>query len=57
MIAMLRGAVAHRGSESAVIDVAGVGYLVHMPSNVLTEIGEGEEVLPPPPLFFSPRLF
>jgi Holliday junction DNA helicase RuvA len=45
MIAMLRGAVAHRGSESAVIDVAGVGYLVHMPANVLTELGEGEDVL------------
>jgi Holliday junction DNA helicase RuvA len=45
MIAMLRGAVAHRGSESAVIDVAGVGYLVHMPANVLTELGQGEEVL------------
>jgi Holliday junction DNA helicase RuvA len=45
MIAMLRGAVAHRGSDRAVIDVAGVGYLVHMPGSVVAEMGDGEEVL------------
>jgi len=45
MIAMLRGAVAQRGADSAVIDVAGVGYLVHMPTTVLREVGEGEDVL------------
>jgi len=45
MIAMLRGAVAQRGVDSVVIDVSGVGYLVHMPANVAQEIGEGEDVL------------
>ncbi len=45
MIAMLRGAVARRGADSAVIDVGGVGYLVHMPTSVARDLGDGEEVL------------
>jgi len=45
MIAMLRGAVAHRSGDRAVIDVQGVGYLVHLPSAVVETMGEGEEVL------------
>jgi Holliday junction DNA helicase RuvA len=45
MIAMLRGVVAHHGEDQAVIDVAGVGYLVYMPNLVAKEMGEGTEVL------------
>ena len=45
MIAMLRGAVAHRGDDRAVIDVGGVGYQVFMPGPIAQEMGEGEEVL------------
>ena len=45
MIAMLRGAVAHRDVDHAVVDVNGVGYLVYMPALVVGEIGEGQDVL------------
>ena len=45
MIALLRGSVAQRNLDRAVIDVNGVGYLVLLPTNVAQEIGEGEEVL------------
>ncbi len=45
MIALLRGAVAHRGSDHTIIDVNGVGYLVQVPVNVAEALGEGEEVL------------
>jgi len=45
MIALLRGAVAQRDVDHAVVDVNGVGYLVQLPTNVAQEIGEGEEVL------------
>ncbi len=45
MIALLRGVVAQRDPSTAVIDVSGVGYLVQLPSNVVNELGEGEEVL------------
>ena len=45
MIAMIRGAVAHRDADHAVVDVNGVGYLVFMPSLVVAEIGEGQDVL------------
>jgi len=45
MIALLRGVVAQRDTDRAIIDVNGVGYLVQLPSNVAQEIGEGEEVL------------
>lgn len=33
MIAHLRGTVAHRGTGSVVVDVGGVGYLVHLPGS------------------------
>jgi len=45
MIAMLRGAVAHRDVDHAVVDVNGVGYLVYMPALVVGDIGEGQDVL------------
>ena len=45
MIALLRGAVAQRDVDRAIVDVNGVGYLVLLPTNVAQEIGEGEEVL------------
>ena len=45
MIALLRGSVAQRDLDRAVIDVNGVGYLVLLPTNVAQEIGEGEDVL------------
>ena len=45
MIAMLRGAVAHKEEEQAVVDVNGVGYLVYLPARMASELGEGEEVL------------
>ena len=45
MIAMLRGAVAHRDVDHAVVDVNGVGYLVYMPALVVSDIGEGQDVL------------
>ena len=45
MIALLRGAVAQRDVDHAVVDVNGVGYLVQLPTSVATEIGQGEEVL------------
>ena len=45
MIALLRGTVAQREIDRAVIDVNGVGYLVQIPLNVSQELGEGEDVL------------
>jgi len=45
MIALLRGVVAQRDLATAVVDVNGVGYLVQVPSNVATDLGEGEDVL------------
>ena len=45
MIALLRGAVAHVGAGSIVVDVSGVGYLVHMSSSVIAQVGAGQEVL------------
>ena len=45
MIAMLRGVIAQRDLSTAVVDVNGVGYLVQVPANVSTELGEGEETV------------
>ena len=45
MIAMLRGVIAQRDLSTAVVDVNGVGYLVQIPANVSTELGEGEETV------------
>ena len=46
MIARLSGILAETASDSAVIDVAGVGYLVHLSSKTLDSLGAvGAEVL------------
>jgi Holliday junction DNA helicase RuvA len=39
MIARLSGVLAERGSDNAVIDVGGVGYLVHFSSRTLDALG------------------
>ncbi|GGI07305.1 Holliday junction branch migration protein RuvA [Egicoccus halophilus] len=44
MIASLRGRVAHRDTTTVVVDVAGVGYLVHVPSSASIP-ARGEEVV------------
>src|SRR5438270_5098766 len=46
MIARLTGALAETSSDSAVIDVAGVGYLVHLSGRTLDALGPvGGDVL------------
>jgi len=45
MIALLRGVIAQRDLSTAVVDVNGVGYLVQVPSNVASELGEGVETI------------
>jgi Holliday junction DNA helicase RuvA len=45
MIAMLRGVIAQKDEGTAIVDVNGVGYLVQLPSSVVTALGEGEETL------------
>ena len=45
MIALLRGAIAQRDLNSAIVDVNGVGYLVQTPATVANELVVGEEVL------------
>lgn len=46
MIAMLRGHLAERGTDRVVLDVRGVGYLVHMPAPFAAELdGDGEITL------------
>jgi len=45
MIALLRGAIAQRGIDHAIVDVNGVGYLVQVPTNVAQELDEGSDVL------------
>ena len=46
MIARLSGTLAETGSDNAVIDVAGVGYLVHLSAKTLDALGPiGGEVL------------
>ena len=46
MIARLTGKVAETAADSAVIDVAGVGYLVHLSGKTLAALGPlGGEVL------------
>lgn len=44
MIAALTGDVAEIAASSVVLDVAGVGYLVHVPSSVLAGLTRGERV-------------
>lgn len=38
MIALLRGTVAHKGSDHAIIDVGGVGYRVNLPARSLARL-------------------
>ncbi len=45
MIALLRGSVARRDTDTAIVDVNGVGYLVNMPVTVARDLAVGEEVL------------
>ncbi len=44
MIARLKGFVDAVGTDTAVIDVNGVGYLVHASSRTLSQMGQGEAV-------------
>jgi Holliday junction DNA helicase RuvA len=44
VIARLKGLVDAVGSDTAVIDVNGVGYLVHASSRTLAQMGQGEAV-------------
>jgi Holliday junction DNA helicase RuvA len=44
MIGKLSGRVDHVGSDSAIIDVGGVGYLVHAPSSTLARLAAGAAV-------------
>lgn len=50
MIAQLRGAVAHLSGESLVLDVGGVGYLVHVPLPLAERLSPGQ------PLTLATRL-
>ena len=43
MIAKLKGILEETGADWAVIDVAGVGYLVHCSSKTLAALGESDE--------------
>ena len=45
MIALLRGRVARQGDGQAVIDVNGVGYLVHASARTLSRLPGGSEVV------------
>lgn len=44
MIARLKGLVDAVGTDTAVIDVNGVGYLVHASSRTLSQMGQGDAV-------------
>jgi Holliday junction DNA helicase RuvA len=44
VIAQLRGAVAALDADAVVIDVAGVGYRVHVPAPIVADLREGDEV-------------
>ena len=44
MIALLRGVVAARNSDSIVVDVQGVGYQVFVPSPVIGTLALGSEL-------------
>lgn len=45
MIALLRGEIAQRGIDTAIVDVNGVGYLVQTPVTVARDLTVGEDVL------------
>ncbi len=44
MIALLRGLVASRGDDYAVLDVGGVGYLVHVSTTTAARLAPAQEV-------------
>lgn len=44
MISYLAGKVRHRGDRSLVLEVGGVGYLVHVPDSLLYAAKEGDEL-------------
>ena len=44
MIARLKGIVDAVGTDTAIIDVNGVGYLVHASSRTLSQLGQGDAV-------------
>jgi Holliday junction DNA helicase RuvA len=44
MIARLAGKVLERGADHLIVDVHGVGYLVHTPISVVTKAGVGDDV-------------
>ncbi|TET41640.1 MAG: Holliday junction branch migration protein RuvA, partial [Dehalococcoidia bacterium] len=39
MIATLEGRLEHRGVDSVIINVAGIGFHVHVPSSTLSQLG------------------
>lgn len=45
MIALLRGEIAQRGIDTAIVDVNGVGYLVQTPVTVARDLAVGQAVL------------
>jgi Holliday junction DNA helicase RuvA len=45
MIALLRGEIAQRGIDTAIVDVNGVGYLVQTPVTVARDLTVGQAVL------------
>jgi Holliday junction DNA helicase RuvA len=46
MIGSLRGRLIHKKPDHVLVDVGGVGYLVHVPLNTLSNLpGEGDDVL------------
>jgi Holliday junction DNA helicase RuvA len=44
VIALLTGKIADRGPDYLVVDVGGVGYLVHAPAGVLASVTMGAEI-------------
>ena len=44
MIALLRGRIADRGLDHVVVDVHGVGWLVHMPASHVVDLPDGVDV-------------
>jgi len=49
-IARLKGVVAERGPDWLIVDVGGVGYLVHGPAGTVARAKVGAEISLHPPL-------
>src|SRR6188768_4430553 len=45
MYAFIRGSLVHANSNYAVVDVSGVGYQIHIPSNTFSQITPGSNTL------------